>query len=56
MELQQQKLDTENKVLKRAREKEKIDNKLKSDNFKRLEDDFNKKLEKKKKRNIKRRK
>jgi hypothetical protein len=55
IELQQQKFDNENKKLKQLREKEKIDNELKLDKFKKLEDDFNKKLDRKK-RNTKRRK
>jgi hypothetical protein len=45
MELQQQKLDNENKILTQAREKEKTDNDLKSDKLKKLEDYYNIKLE-----------
>jgi hypothetical protein len=36
MELQQQELDNENKMLKQIREKEKTDNDLKSDKYKKL--------------------
>jgi hypothetical protein len=49
MEFQQQKLDNKNKILKQIREKEKTDNELKSDNLKKLTDEYNKKLEKRKK-------
>jgi hypothetical protein len=43
-------------MLKQIREKKKTDNELKSDNLKKLEDEYNKKLERKKKRSTKRRK
>jgi hypothetical protein len=49
MEFQQQKLDNENRKLKQLREKEKTDNDLKLDKLKKLGDEYNKKLERKKK-------